>query len=56
MIDALQITDKHSVATPANWKPGNEVIVPPPRTIEEAEERTRNGSECTDWYFCRKTL
>ena len=39
LIDALQTTDKHGVATPANWRPGEKVIVPPPRTVEGAEAR-----------------
>jgi alkyl hydroperoxide reductase subunit AhpC len=29
VIDALQLTDKHQVATPANWKQGNDVIIVP---------------------------
>jgi peroxiredoxin (alkyl hydroperoxide reductase subunit C) len=56
LIDALQTTDKHKVATPANWKPGEKAIVPPPTTLEEAEARLRSGLECTDWYFCKKAL
>jgi peroxiredoxin (alkyl hydroperoxide reductase subunit C) len=56
LIDALQTTDKHKVATPANWKPGEPVIVPPPNTQEMAEQRLEEGYECTDWYLCRKTL
>ncbi|MFN4046039.1 MAG: peroxiredoxin [Acidilobaceae archaeon] len=56
LIDALQTTDKHKVATPANWKPGDPVIVPPPRTQEYAEVRMREGYECVDWYFCMKKL
>jgi len=58
LVDALQTTDKHKVATPANWKPGDKVIVPPPTTQEMAEERlsAKNGFECTDWYFCKKEL
>lgn len=28
VIDALQLTDKHTVATPGNWKPGDDVIIP----------------------------
>jgi peroxiredoxin (alkyl hydroperoxide reductase subunit C) len=56
LIDALQTTDKHKVATPANWRPGEEVIVPPPPTQEAAEERLKQGFDCKDWYFCKKKL
>jgi peroxiredoxin (alkyl hydroperoxide reductase subunit C) len=54
VIDALQTTDKHGVATPANWRPGDKVIVPPPKTAEAAEERVKAGYECADWYFCKR--
>jgi len=56
LIDALQTTDAHKVATPANWKPGDKVIVPPPTTLEMAEERVEAGYECIDWYLCKKEL
>ena len=56
VIKALQTTDQHAVATPANWQPGELVIVPPPKTTEAAEERLKAGFECTDWYFCKKKL
>lgn len=57
LIQALQTTDKHGVATPANWKPGEKVIVPPPNTQEMAEGRVKEKAyECRDWYFCRKTV
>lgn len=57
LIDALQITDKHHVATPANWKQGEPVVVPPPNTTEMAEERVKEkGLECIDWYLCKKKL
>ena len=56
LIDALQTTDKHAVATPANWKPGDKVIVPPPATMEQVEARLKAGFECTDWYFCKKAV
>ena len=56
-IKALQTTDKNGVATPANWQPGDKVIVPPPNTQEMAEERVKEKSyECTDWFFCKKEL
>jgi peroxiredoxin (alkyl hydroperoxide reductase subunit C) len=56
VIDGLQTADKHGVATPANWKVGDKVIVPPPRTVEMAAERVGQGYECVDWYLCRKSL
>ncbi|MFC2026195.1 peroxiredoxin [Chloroflexota bacterium] len=56
LIDALQATDEHQIATPANWQPGDKVIVPPPRTAELAEERVEEGYECIDWYLCKKDL
>ncbi len=56
LIDALQTSDKHKVATPANWKPGDKVIIPPPNTQDMAEERVNEGHDCKDWYFCKKML
>ncbi len=57
LIKALQTTDKYGVATPANWKPGDKVILPPPKTVEQAEERVKDKQvECKDWYFCKKDL
>ena len=56
LVKALQTTDANGVATPANWQPGEKVIVPPPRTQEALEERLEAGFECKDWYFCKKNL
>ncbi len=56
IIDALQTTDKYGVATPANWQPGEKVIVPAPTTAEGAEERLKEGYECVDWYLCKKSV
>jgi peroxiredoxin 2/4 len=56
VIDALQTTDKHGVATPANWRPGEKVILPSPKTVEGAQERLKAGFDCADWYFCKKDL
>ncbi|MFM1930876.1 MAG: hypothetical protein RL226_179, partial [Bacteroidota bacterium] len=38
---ALQTSDEHSVAMPLNWKVGEPVIVPPPRTVETMLEREK---------------
>jgi peroxiredoxin (alkyl hydroperoxide reductase subunit C) len=56
LVDALQTNQTHQVATPANWRPGDKVIVPPPVTKDGAEERVQAGFECVDWYFCKREL
>jgi len=57
LVKALQTTDAHGVATPANWEPGQKVIMPPPKTVEDAEARmAQEGLECKDWYFCKKDI
>jgi peroxiredoxin (alkyl hydroperoxide reductase subunit C) len=57
VIDALQTVDKHKVACPANWRPGDQVIVPPPVTAQLAEARVADkGLNVTDWYFSKKTI
>ena len=56
IIDALQTTNEHKIATPANWNPGDPVVVPPPGTTEQAEERAKEGYDCKDWYLCFKKL
>jgi peroxiredoxin (alkyl hydroperoxide reductase subunit C) len=57
LIRALQTSDEHNVATPANWRPGDKVILPAPATQDAAEERVNTpGLECSDWYFCKKDL
>ena len=57
LVDALQTVDKHGVACPADWRPGDKVIVSPPGTVKGAEERLADKSiEVTDWYFSKKTI
>ena len=56
VLDALQTADTNACATPANWQPGEKVIVPPPQTIADAEARLKSDYEVTDWYFARKEL
>ena len=57
LVDALQTVDKNGVATPANWRPGDAVIVPAPVTKKEgAEKRKAEGYEYVDWYFSKKKL
>jgi peroxiredoxin (alkyl hydroperoxide reductase subunit C) len=56
LVAALQTSDANKVATPEAWQPGDRVIVPPPADMDAAEARMNEGYECTDWYFCKKTL
>lgn len=57
VVDALQTVDAHGVACPANWTPGQDVIIPPPATTQAAEERVKTpGIEVTDWYFSKKKI
>lgn len=57
LLIALQTTDAHGVATPANWQPGDDVIVPPPASCGVAKERSETpGADvtCLDWFMCLK--
>jgi len=56
VLDALQTADKNGVALPVNWKPGDKVIVPPPKTEKEVEERLAGNYEKLDFYLCKKSL
>ena len=55
IVQALQASDKYDIATPANWEPGDRVIVPPAKNQDEAAKRmTDETMECKDFYFCTK--
>lgn len=54
----LQTADNFSVALPADWQPGDDVIVPTAGSCGVAKERMDGDSdiECRDWFFCTKKL
>jgi len=57
LVKALQTTDKHGVATPANWTEGEKAVVPPPKSQEEAAKRAQEeGIEYIDWYISKKDV
>jgi peroxiredoxin 2/4 len=59
VIQALQTADHFSVATPADWRPGEPVIVPPAGSCGTAQERMdghTQGVHCEDWFFCTKEI
>jgi peroxiredoxin (alkyl hydroperoxide reductase subunit C) len=59
LLVALQTADKLKVATPADWQPGDDVIVPPPGSCGTAQERIEgkeSGMKCLDWFLCLKEV
>ena len=57
MVLAMQHSDEYQIATPANWKPGDDVIIPPPGSCGSAKERVDKAGddyECLDWFLCLK--
>jgi peroxiredoxin (alkyl hydroperoxide reductase subunit C) len=55
-LQALQTASENSVACPLNWKPGEKVIVPAPKTLEGLAERKKSNLEMVDWYLAKKSL
>ncbi len=55
---ALQTADAFSVATPADWRPGDAVIVPPAGSCGTAKDRMegKDDMKCYDWFFCTKEI
>jgi len=55
VIQALQKSDSDGVATPADWRPGDDVIVPTAGSCGVAKERMEDQSDdqyCLDWFMC----
>lgn len=55
---AMQTADAFGVATPADWRPGDDVIVPPAGSCGVASDRMegRDVDKCYDWFFCTKEI
>jgi len=57
LLQAMQMSDQHKVATPANWQPGDDVIVPPPGSCGTAKDRVEKPAADTtvlDWFMVLK--
>jgi peroxiredoxin 2/4 len=55
----MQTADAQQCATPADWQPGDDVIVPPPGSCGTAKERVDNAGDdyyCLDWFMCFRKL
>lgn len=55
---AMQTADEFSIATPADWRPGDDVIVPPAGSCGAAKDRMEGKEDltCHDWFFCTKPI
>lgn len=53
---ALQTSDTNKCAMPLNWKPGDKVIFPAPKTVEGLTERKNSDLEMVDWYLAKRDL
>ncbi|MBK7031295.1 MAG: peroxiredoxin [Bacteroidales bacterium] len=55
---AMQTADAFSIATPADWYPGDDVIVPPAGSCGTAKDRMdgKEDMKCYDWFFCTKKI
>lgn len=51
LLDAIQLNAKHTVATPVNWKPGQDVIIPTSVTDEQAKEKYPQGFKTLKPYL-----
>lgn len=57
LVDALQTADANTVSTPANWRPGDDVVIGAPRTADALAERKADDSlDKKDWYLATKSL
>lgn len=58
IVIALQTADAFSIATPADWQPGDDVIVPPAGSCSTAKDRMegKEDMKCYDWFFCTKKI
>lgn len=59
LLIALQTSDKHGCATPADWQPGEDVIVPPPGSCGTAKQRVEKpdpDAYALDWFMTFKKL
>jgi peroxiredoxin 2/4 len=57
---AMQASDAFGIATPADWRPGDDVIISPAGSCNAAKDRVEgkdaNVDECKDWFFCTKKI
>ncbi|SJZ32855.1 C-terminal domain of 1-Cys peroxiredoxin [Selenihalanaerobacter shriftii] len=58
-VKGLQTADRYEAGIPANWQPGEPVVLPPPSTYDQLRDRVENpppGVDCLTWYLCYRDL
>lgn len=56
LVDALRTASDHGVALPVDWRPGDAVVVPPPKTIADVEGRRDSSDEVLTFYLHKRSL
>jgi peroxiredoxin (alkyl hydroperoxide reductase subunit C) len=57
VLEALQTSDEYRVAMPLKWRKGDKVIVPPPKTLDEMNERLADKNiDLVDFYLATKSI
>ncbi len=51
LLDSVQLTAKHNLATPVNWKPGEDVIIPPSVSDDQARQKYPQGWKTLKSYL-----
>ena len=58
-MEIIQTADEFNIATPADWRPGDDVIVPTAGSCGTAKDRMEGKEKdvkCYDWFFCTKPI
>ncbi|MBK9272988.1 MAG: peroxiredoxin [Flavobacteriales bacterium] len=57
VLEAMQTVDANACAMPVNWRKGDKVIMPPPKTLKDLDARLKDDSlEKVDFYLAKKQL
>lgn len=56
VIIALQTSEEHKCSLPLDWKPGEMVVLPAPKTVEGLIERKKSPHDMVDWYLAKKVI
>ncbi len=58
VVVALQAADAFTIATPADWRPGDDVIISPAGSCGVAQARMEGKEDmvCKDWFFCTRKI